>query len=84
MSKPKLNEPDVETTTTGGYSTPLSEYYQQMAFNPNAIPKYAQITNQDLFIIIKALLWYLPTIQVPSDEEIMKFIEIHKEKFKND
>ena len=53
MSKPKLNEPDVETTTTGGYSTPLSEYYQQMAYNPNAIPKYAQITNQDLFIIIK-------------------------------
>lgn len=84
MSKPKLNEPDVETTATAGYSTPLSEYYQQMAFNPNATTKYAQITNQDLFIIIKALLWYLPTIQVPSDEEIMNFIETHKEKFKND
>ena len=42
------------------------------------------MSNQDLFIIIKALLWYLPTIQVPSDEEIMKIIEIHKEKLKND
>lgn len=79
--KNKLNEPDVETTTTvGGYSTPLSEYYQQMANNPNAIPKYAQITNQDLFIIIKAILWYNPSIQMPSDEEIMKFIKVHKEK----
>ena len=49
MSKPKLNQPDVETTTTvGGYSTTLSEYYQQMANKPNAISKYAQITNQDL------------------------------------
>ena len=62
MSKPKLNQPDVEpTTTVGGYSTTLSEYYQQMPNKPNDIPKYAQLTNQDLFIIIKAnnlfLLW---------------------------
>ena len=42
------------------------------------------MNDKDLFIIIKALLWYLSTTQVPSDEEIMKFIEIHKEKLKND
>ena len=83
--KNKLNEPDVEpTTTVGGYSTPLSEYYQQIANNPNAIPKYAQITNQDLFIIIKAILWYNPSIQMPSDEEIMKFIKFNKEKTENE
>ena len=83
--KDKLNQQDVETVATvGGYSTPLSEYYQQLANNPNAIPKYAQITNQDLFIIIKAILWYNPSIQIPSDEEIMKFIKFHKEKTKNE
>lgn len=81
-SKPKLNQPDVETTAiVGGYSTTLSEYYQQMANKPNAIPKYAQITNRDLFIIIKAILWYNESVvQMPSDEEIKKFIEAHKEK----
>lgn len=42
------------------------------------------MNDKDLFIIIKALLWYLPTIQVPSDEEIMKFIKIHKEKLENE
>lgn len=85
MSKPKLNQPDVEpTTTVGGYSTTLSEYYQQMANNPNAIPKYAQITNQDLFIIIKAILWYNESVvQMPSDEEIMKFIKVNKEKIED-
>ncbi len=83
--KNKLNQPDVEpTTTVGGYSTPLSEHYQQLANDPNAIPKYAQITNQDLFIIIKAILWYNPSIQIPSDEEIMKFIKFHKEKTENE
>ena len=86
MSKPKLNQPDVEPTTTiGGYSTPLSEYFQQMANKPNAIPKYAQITNQDLFIIIKAILWYNKSVvQMPSDKEIMKFIETHKEKIEDE
>lgn len=86
MSKPKLNQPDVETTTTiGGYSTPLSEYYQQMANKPNAIPKYAQITNRDLFIIIKAILWYNESVvQMPSDEEIMKFIKMNKEKIEDE
>ena len=86
MSKPKLNQPDVEPTTTiGGYSTPLSEYYQQMANKPNAIPKYAQITNQDLFIIIKAILWYNKSVvQMPSDEEIMKFIKVNKEKIEDE
>ena len=84
--KNKLNEPDVEpTTTVGGYSTPLSEYYQQMANKPNAIPKYVQITNQDLFIIIKAILWYNENVvQMPSDEEIMKFIETQKEKIEDE
>ena len=34
----------------------------------------------DLFIIIKAILWYsIQTIQMPSDEEIKKFIKDHKE-----
>ena len=86
MSKPKLNQPDVEPTTTiGGYSTPLSEYYQQMANNPNALPKYAQITNRDLFIIIKAILWYNESVvQMPSDEEIMKFIKMNKEKIEDE
>lgn len=86
MSKPKLNEPDVETTTTiGAHSSPISEYYQQLANRPNVPPKYAQITNQDLFIIIKAILWYNESVvQMPSDEEIMKFIETHKEKINND
>lgn len=38
------------------------------------------MSNEDLFIIIKALLWYLPTIQVPSDEELKYFIEVHRGK----
>lgn len=43
------------------------------------------MTKEDLFIIIKAILWYNASIvQMPSDEEIKKFIETHKEKYKNE
>lgn len=34
---------------------------------------------KDLFIILKAILWYLPTSPLPSDSEIIKFIRINKE-----
>lgn len=38
------------------------------------------MNENDLFIIIKALLWYnVQVIQMPSDEEIKKFIKVHKE-----
>lgn len=37
------------------------------------------MSDEELFIIIKALLWYLPIPQVPSDDEIKKFIKVHRE-----
>ena len=39
------------------------------------------MNENDLFIIIKSLLWYnVQVIQMPSDEEIKKFIKVHKDK----
>ena len=39
------------------------------------------MTKEDLFIIVKViLLCNASIVQMPSDEEIKKFIEAHKEK----
>lgn len=37
------------------------------------------MNDNDLFIIIKCLLWYMPIPQMPSDEDIKKFIKHHRE-----
>lgn len=42
------------------------------------------MSDEELFIIIKALLWYHPEIPLPSDEEIKKFIKVHREVKNND
>lgn len=74
-----LYQPDVETTPIGGFSIPESEYIQNLAYKP-ITQQNTTISDKDLFIIIKALLWYLCSTQMPSDEEIKKFIKVHKEK----
>lgn len=36
------------------------------------------MNDTDLYIIIKALLWYIPDTPLPSDEEIKRFITHNK------
>lgn len=40
------------------------------------------MTREELFIVIKANLWFSPSIQMPSDDEIYKFVDSHLEKNK--
>lgn len=40
------------------------------------------MTREELFIVIKANLWFNPSIQMPSDDEIYKFVDQHLEKNK--
>ena len=37
--------------------------------------KNSGLTDEDLFIIIRAMLWYNPIIEMPSNASIMSFIE---------